>query len=156
MSLPAAPPALSALQATARRAGVRGRWLQQLSARAALVWLLLALVIAPTVGRLHEVAHGGRSNTVHAGPAPQAAAHHGGVAGAHAADTGTGLLQALWGDHAAPDCLLLDQLALGDALHSAPMALPAVVPVQARLAYHPEPVLLRWFTPFQARGPPVA
>ena len=107
---------------------MRGRWLQQLSARAALVWLLLALVIAPTVGRLHEVAHGGRSNTVHAGPAPQAAAHHGGVAGAHAADTGTGLLQALWGDHAAPDCLLLDQLALGDALHSAPMALPAVVP----------------------------
>ncbi len=133
-----------------------GRWLQQLSARAALVWLLLALVIAPTVGRLHEVAHGGRGNPVHAGHVPQAAAFHGGMAGTHATDQASGLLQALWGDHAAPDCLLLDQLALGDALHSAPMALPALAPVPARLAYRSEAVLLRWFTPFQARGPPVA
>ncbi|HEY9207647.1 hypothetical protein [Acidovorax sp.] len=156
MSLSAAPTALSTLQAMARRVGMHGRWRQQLSARAALTWLLLALVIAPTVGRLHEVAHGGRSNPVHAGHAPQVAASQGGTVRAHVADADTGLLQALWGDHAAPDCLLLDQLALGDALHSAPMALPAVVPAQARRAYRSEPVLLRWFTPLQARGPPAA
>lgn len=135
---------------------MRGRWLQQLSARAALVWLLLALVIAPTVGRLHEVAHGGPIDRMHAGHTAQAAVSHGGTAGAQAAHPASGLLQALWGDHAAPDCLLLDQLALGDALHSAPLVLPALAPVPAPLACRTDSVLLRWFTPQQARGPPVA
>lgn len=58
---PAATARLALAQAVARRAGLRARFTgaasRQLWAQAALVWLLLALVVVPTVGRLHQVIH---------------------------------------------------------------------------------------------------
>ena len=35
--------------------------------RVALAWLLLALVVVPTLGRLHQVVHGGALDQAHAG-----------------------------------------------------------------------------------------
>ena len=131
--------------------------------RVALAWLLLALVVVPTLGRLHQVVHGGALDQAHAGllaapswlpgqptwdPAPNARS---------AATTGPSLwMPYLLAHHAPVDCLLLDQLALGDALQAAPLALPA--------ADAPLPPAIhaagRASTPhialFHARGPPAA
>ena len=116
----------------------RGLW-----ARLALAWLLLALVAVPTVGRLHQVAH--------AGALEQARAGH-----AAASDSHAGLLQQLMGSHTPVDCLLLDQLALGDAAPAAALALPALAPPQAPPAPRAGYALARQAAPFQARGPPAA
>ena len=35
--------------------------------RVALAWLVLALVVVPTLGRLHQVVHGGALDQAHAG-----------------------------------------------------------------------------------------
>ena len=134
--------------------------------RVALSWLLLALVVVPTLGRLHQVVHGGALDQAHAGllaassslpgqawdPAPSAW-----PTARPAAAPGHGLwLPYLLAHHAPVDCLLLDQLALGDALQGAPLALPAAD------APPPPPVHAagRTSTPhialFHARGPPVA
>ena len=143
---------------------------QQLPAQAARAWLLLALVVVPTLGRLHQVEHAGALEQMRAGHAVQAAqqadAHHRLAAASLAADedaaTSTqadhthGLLSLLLAPHAAVDCLLLDQLALGDAVHSAPLALPETAPTQAQ----PYPPAGRTTLPhtalFLARGPPAA
>lgn len=127
--------------------GAPARWWVHL----ALVWLVLALVAAPTLGRLHQVVHGGALDRV------QAYTH----AHTHTTDTAStghndGLLAQLVAGHAPADCLLLDQLALGDALHSAPLALPEATPTQAQ----PHPPAGRTTLPhsalFLARGPPAA
>ena len=139
-----------------------------LRAQAALAWLLLALVVVPTLGRLHQVVHAQALEQLHAGPAwqsTQAPAPHGfpaapvaeGAAPQARADHARGLLwPLLLADHAPADCLLLDQLALGDALHSAPQALPEAGPPPAP----PLPAAGRTravhVTLFQARGPPAA
>ena len=129
--------------------------------RVALAWLLLALVVVPTLGRLHQVVHGGALDQAHAGllaapsslpgqtawdPAPNARS---------AATTGHSLwLPYLLAHHAPVDCLLLDQLALGDALHSAPTALAAPTPAQAPLVHPAATAAARHVALFQARGPP--
>lgn len=127
--------------------GAPARWWAHL----ALVWLVLALVAAPTLGRLHQVVHGGALDRV------QAHTH----AHPHTTDTASaghshGLLAQLVAGHAPADCLLLDQLALGDAMHSAPLALPEVAPARAQ----PWPPAGRATLPhtalFLARGPPAA
>lgn len=144
---------------------------QQLPAQAALAWLLLALVVVPTLGRLHQVEHAGALEQMRAGHdgvqgRQQGAAHHGlaAVSMAEAGDTATsteadhthGLLSLLLVPHAAVDCLLLDQLALGDALHSAPQALPTLVPAQAPSVQHVGRSAAPHVALFQARGPPTA
>lgn len=113
----------------------------------ALTWLLLALLWAPALGRMHQAGH-----------APGAVAH----AAPHLHDREHehehgGWLDHLWAhpaEGAGVDCLLLDQTALGDVLYAPPLALPAVVPA-------PPPTLHRVCGPsgqrlaqFQARGPP--
>lgn len=139
---------------------------QQLPAQAALAWLLLALVVVPTLGRLHQVEHAGALEQMRAGHAVQADAHHRLAAASPAADedaaTSTeadhthGLLPRILVPHAAVDCLLLDQLALGDALHSAPQALPTLVPAQAPPVQHAGRSAAAHVALFQARGPPTA
>jgi hypothetical protein len=139
---------------------------QQLPAQAALAWLLLALVVVPTLGRLHQVEHAGALEQMRAGHAVQADAHHRLAAASLAADEDAapsteadhthGLLSLLLAPHAAVDCLLLDQLALGDALHSAPQALPTLVPAQAPPVQHAGRSAAPHVALFQARGPPTA
>lgn len=162
------------------------RGLRQLSAQAALVWLLLALVVAPTLGRLHEVTHGTTLDRVHAGHvllAQRQAQHAKAIdpplsqglktangdlsptAPARADATATpagdspsspGLFGRLAGHHSAADCLLLDQLALGDALYSVPLVVPAPVLAQAPPAPPAGRVGVLHVALFQARGPPLA
>lgn len=163
--------------------GVARHWagpgLRVVGAHAALVWLLLALVVAPTLGRLHQVTHGSTLDQVHAGQvllalqAPtQAQAQAEGLGlptparpptlatapaePAGAAPASPGLFDLLAGHHSAADCLLLDQLALGDALVSIPMVVPAPVLAQAPPAPPADRVGVRHITLFHARGPPVA
>ncbi|RZJ49589.1 MAG: hypothetical protein EON49_26850 [Acidovorax sp.] len=153
-----------------------GRWAGRLQTQAlvrlALAWLLLALVTVPTLGKLHQVAHFGALDRVHAG---QSLAHSAALASslpfaseAAATDTRTadatlpaaahshGLLSLLLGQHAPVDCLLLDQLALGDALHSATLALPDAVPAHTPPADHALRTAASHVALFQARGPPSA
>lgn len=111
--------------------------------RLALAWLLLALVLAPTLGRMHQVLH------LPGGAAPQAHAHG---AERQAFDA----LHALFAGHGNADCQVLDQQTLvgpalgqGPALVQAepqrpPAAPPAATPAQRRAA------------PFHARAPPVS
>lgn len=145
---------------------------QQLPAQAALAWLLLALVLVPTLGRLHQVEHAGALEQMRAGHAVQRASHGGahpeGAAAFLAEDEGAasaeadraqglpGLLSLLLAPHTSVDCLLLDQLALGDALQSAPSALPTLVPAQAPPAQHAGRSAAQHVALFQARGPPTA
>lgn len=123
--------------------GAPARWWAQL----ALAWLVLALVAAPSLGRLHQVVHGDALDRVHA---------HSNTKAATDAEHSHGLLAQLLAGHAPADCLLLDQLALGDALHSAPLALPEATPALAQ----PHPPAGRTTLPhtalFMARGPPAA
>jgi len=115
--------------------------------RCALGWLLLALVLAPALGRMHQIVHGlgtgGAQATAHT------SAH--GSAG-RALDT----LHALFAGHGSADCQVLDQQTLGGPApapllalaHAAPQPAPA-----APLAAAPAP---RRAAPFQARAPPNA
>jgi len=142
-----APPLRPTLPAALRSAVAR---------RMALAWLLLALVVVPTLGRVHQMAHGGALDRVHAGQAQLPGAPTAEAAPA-AQRPGHGLwLPLLVPQHAAVDCLLLDQLALGDALHSAALALPEAVPAQATAAQPAARTGAVHVALFQARGPPTA
>ena len=117
---------------------------RRLISGAALLWLLLALVWVPSLGRWHQVAH--------AQPLAQAHAGHG--AAMSPAVATSAFLPPVLANHSLADCLLLDQLALADAAPSAPPAMaptaPAVVPAPL-----PAPgVAQRHVALFQARGPP--
>ena len=108
----------------------------------ALAWLLLALVVVPTLGRLHQVVHGGALDQAHAGllAAPSSLPGQPAWDPAPTAQPAAAPGHSLWlpyllAHHAPVDCLLLDQLALGDALHSAPTALAAPTPAQAPLVH---------------------
>ena len=111
----------------------------------ALVWLVLALAWVPTVGRLHQIAHAQPLAQIHAG---HGAAGH--TAASHSADLAGGFLSS----HSLVDCLLLDQLALGDALHSTVAVLLPSLPAAAPQATHARRVPARHVALFQARGPP--
>ena len=101
----------------------------------------MALVLVPAIGRLHQIAHATALDRVHAGHAlagveqlardaqdAQVLAQAPGRAPAEAPQA----LQQLLGSHTPADCLVLDQLALGDAAHATPLALPPVAaPAQA-------------------------
>jgi hypothetical protein len=152
-----------ALRGAGQGARGRGRGSSRLPSQVvqlALAWLLLALVAVPTLGRLHQVAHGGTLDQVRAGQALSSAASAASVApGAAASAGGQGhghglLLPLLLGHHAPVDCLVLDQLALGDALHSASLALPHAVPAQAPSTAPAGRVAVSHVALFQARGPP--
>lgn len=121
-----------------------------LAQRLGLAWLLLALAVVPTLGRLHQVAHGDALHQLHAGQQATTPA-------AAPADQSHGpWLPPFLAHHAPADCLLLDQLALGDALHGAPLALPDAVPSQAQPPHPAGRAGGAHIALFQARGPPAA
>lgn len=113
-----------------------------LSRRLALAWLLLALVLGPTLGRMHQVLH------LPGGAPPQA----------HAYGTerqALDVLHVLFAAHDNADCQVLDQQTLvGAALGQAPALLqgqpqlpPAGTPVPAPGT--------GGAAPFHARAPPL-
>lgn len=174
--------------------------------------MLLALVVVPTLGRLHQWEHAGAIEQVRAGQVGHAtyaaqagysaaagaqhvrhalrgeAAHsHGLHRPIHAQSQEPsqepsqetaqekvlkaaresvresahdhedhGLLSLLLPSHAPVDCLLLDQLALADALYSAPLTLHAAVLAQAPPLQRAERAAAAHVALFQARGPPAA
>ena len=123
--------------------------LQRLSQGAALLWLLLALVWAPTLGRLHQAVHG----------TPQTAAAHQHATPPHAvakAGAASSFLLPLLADHTPVDCLLLDQLALADAALGAPQALPPTAPAVVPAPWRATGTAPHHVALFHARGPPLA
>lgn len=138
---------------------------------AALAWLLLALVLVSTVGQLHRVLH----FAPHAGPADLVAAQHAhapdarGAGAALGAEAATAIspgaavaeeedfsqaLRRLLPQHTTADCQLLDQLALGQALHAAALVLPAALPSGAPALPRGVAPVARHAAAFHARGPP--
>ena len=123
------------------------------------MWLLLALVVVPSLGRLHQVMHAPALQAHALSPAaagagaPITAAHTG--ESSHTAHA-QGLLDLLLAHHAPVDCLLLDQLALGDALHAAPLALPAADAPLPPAVHAAGRASTPHIALFHARGPPVA
>ena len=124
-----------------------------LSARVALVWLVLALLLAPALGRLHQVAHADALDRIHAGYGAQIEA----LLPAHAPPKADhGLFQGRLPSHTATDCQLLDQLALGPAVPTAYVVLPQQTPVQALPTHHADATGAWPVVRPQARGPPGA
>ena len=115
----------------------------------AMLWLLLALVWMPSLGRLHQVAHAVPLAGVHAGYATELA-HDG--AHAHSASA---LLPPLLADHTLADCLLLDQLALADAALGTAQALPPRLPAALPAPWQATGTAPRHVVLFHARGPPL-
>jgi len=145
------PPARPALRTRAEVRAWNAAWL---------AWLLLALVLVPTLGRVHQALHSGDHRAVpihglaHTGPAGDAAHPH---ARAQAAPAAAALIESLLPAHTSGlDCLQLDQLALADGLLASAPGLP-VAP-----STHHAPVGLvqhGWVLHralFQARAPPAA
>lgn len=139
---------------------------QQALLQLALAWLLVALVAVPTLGRLHQVAHGSTLDRVHAGLSLAAQGAPGAAPRSHTADAAApkpghshglhALLPLLLGQHGPADCVLLDQLALGDSLHSAAVAPPEPAPAHAPPAQRAARNAALHVALFQARGPPRA
>ena len=132
---------------------------QRFTDQAALVWLLLALVVVPTLGRWHQISHGGALDRVHAGRllAPAFAPTTPAATQARSGTTATAIhrvLDRLLGPHTSADCLLLDQLALSNALHTTVVVVPAVAPVRAAPMPPTDGVGVWHVALFQARGPP--
>lgn len=130
---------------------------QHLSARVALmwwVWLMLALLLAPALGRLHQVVHADALDRIHAGYGAQTETLR---PAQHASpDTGHGLFHGLLPSHTATDCQLLDQLALGHAVPTACVVLHQQAPVQTVPSHHADATGAWPVVRPQARGPPWA
>ena len=117
---------------------------------ATVLWLALALVWVPSLGRMHQVAHALPLAGVHAGHGHDEGHAHDSTA--HGAST---FLPPLLAQHAPVDCLLLDQLALADAALGAPQALPPPLPVALPALWHTTGTAPRHMALFRARGPPL-
>lgn len=117
----------------------------------ALWWLALALVLAPTLGRMHQVVHA----QALAGGVGYVSAHaHVHADGAHAPAGAMDTAHALFNGHAGADCQVLDQQLLGGAPLVQALALPAALPAATPQARHHAAGGARWLASFQARGPP--
>ncbi|MBS0468480.1 MAG: hypothetical protein JSS31_03650 [Proteobacteria bacterium] len=123
--------------------------LQPLRHRLALAWLLLALVLAPLLGRMHQVLHVPVS-----GPAlPHL--QHGAAPVSTVAQQALDALHALFAGHGNADCQVLDhQTLVGAAAGQAPVlgqAAPQLPPAARPAAT----IGAREAVPFQARAPPL-
>ena len=107
--------------------------------------LLWSLVLAPALGQMHRVLHGG-------GPAAlQRAAPQGSDTSVPPASAWA----ALFSGHHASDCQLLDALCAADGPASACLALAQhPLPFAQPLVGTPAPLAARRVSPFQARAPP--
>ncbi|MBP6599184.1 MAG: hypothetical protein KA216_07020 [Giesbergeria sp.] len=127
----------------AHRTALHRLWLRTL-AFATLHALLLALVLAPSLGHVHRALH-----------APGQPAHFVHLERS-ANNTAAFTLKALFSPHQASDCLWLDQLTLADAAPSAPPALAHSAPHAHVWADTPlAPHWQRRQAAFQARAPPL-
>lgn len=113
------------------------------------LWLVLALVWVPSLGRLHQVAHALPLAGVHADHGHDAAHHHD-----DAAHGASALLPPLLAEHSLADCLLLDQLALADAVLGTTQTLPPQLPAALPAPWHATGTAPRHVVLFHARGPP--
>jgi hypothetical protein len=128
-------------------------------------WLLLALVLVPALGRVHQALH------IHPQRAAQgmqavlaiqvgdAGLGHDSAAGgvAEHAHARSRALSNLLPSHASgADCLLLDQLALADVLVAAALGLPPSMAPHVAPSVGAPPVLALHRSLFQARAPPAA
>lgn len=133
--------------------------------RLALWWLALVLVVAPLLGRMHQVVHApGWSGApaawmahpahghgdLHLAQAPAAAQGVDGAATSGSTDTP----HALFASHAGADCQLLDQQLLGGALLAGLVVLEHASPPGPALAPATAPVDVRRLPAFLARAPP--
>ena len=104
-------------------------------------WLALALVVAPALGRMHEVLHA--SGLPHANSAVLNNQSHAGH-----------VVHDLFGEHSVLECLALDQLSHGaDGHFSAPIALHAL-PFSTPVWSTDPAVLPSASALFEARAPP--
>gem|GEM_PF-466248 len=114
---------------------------RQARPRALALWmgwvLALAVMLAPALGRMHQLVHGPAAHGQLAGPVQAPGHTHGtrhGVgpdaASAPAHSHPPGMLEALFAGHAGSDCTLLDHSLFGAALLPAlwPAAAPAAAP----------------------------
>lgn len=98
-------------------------------------WLALALVVAPALGRMHEVLHAPGLPTAHA-------------------DAGHGAAHDLFGEHLALECLVFDQLGHGNDHVPAAVQMAHTAP-QATPLWHPDPAAVSAAPAvFEARAPP--
>jgi len=112
------------------------------------LWILvLALLIAPTLGFMHRVVHGPHVEAAHEHLAAQDAA--GDCEHSH------GWLTALFGhDEHDTGCRLYDQLGSGDSLLSVAAVLLPLVLSSFLIRQSRGLALVRWRAQFDARGPP--
>ncbi len=112
------------------------------------LWILvLALLVAPTLGFMHRVVHGPHVEAAHEHLAAQE--HAAGCDHAH------GWLTALFGhDEHDTGCRLYDQLGQGDSLPAVPALLLPLVLTSFLLRRSQGLALARWRAQFDARGPP--
>ncbi|MBS0508368.1 MAG: hypothetical protein JSR53_13395 [Proteobacteria bacterium] len=116
-----------------------------------LAWLLLALLLAPMLGRMHQVLHAPTIGQTVQGDAHPRAQDDPGSAGQQALD----MLHALFAGHSSADCQVLDQhtqLGAGfSAFALAPVTVSQAVPLGAPLCA-PD---TRRAAAFHARAPPL-
>jgi hypothetical protein len=109
-------------------------------------WLVAAMLLAQSLGLMHNVLHTAAPQGVHAGAALPAGPHE---------DAGSSWLARLFSGHDnASDCRLYDQVSHGDGIPTAALLqLPALQPLaltQVMQALAPAKPTIR----LQARGPP--
>jgi len=118
------------------------------SLRQRLAWgvLLLALVLGPALGRVHQIVHG-------AGSGSQATTSHAAAQGT--ARQALDVLHALFAGHGHADCQALDQQStLGGAWQAPALALSQAAPQAVPAGVAPTPRAGRRPSPFHARAPP--
>ncbi len=115
--------------------------------RRVLLWpLLLALLVAQTLGLVHGVAHSPVQQVAHV-----ASAQH----DDHAHDPAHGLIDILFAGHGTDaDCRLYDQLSHGDTAACVPaISLPVLLPATL-FAYFQGEAVARHAALFESRAPP--
>ena len=113
-------------------------------------WLVLALVLAPALGLMHQVVHASASSPAQGALA--VAGHGAQVAtGNHTVDT----IHALFAGHSKADCVLLDQVALGHVFPAKALPLLQPLPGVAPAFYASLEPRSQHATPFSARAPPL-
>lgn len=117
-----------------------------------LCWLLLALVLAPALGLVHGVLHGGAR-------LPSTAFSHAssGMAQTHlhqVQHVHQGVVDHLFGAHGLADCRLYDQLAHSDMAPGIAMLVLPHVPIGFAVRHQAGEAMARFVALFDARGPP--
>lgn len=116
-----------------------------------LCWLLLGLVLAPTLGLVHGVLHGGVDHT--------AIPHSHATSGMEdnkqsASQGGEGVVERLLPAHDAADCRLYDQQAHGDMVPGVVLLVLPHMPIGFVLRHQAGQAMGRFVALFDARGPP--